>query len=931
VVIAMVPAAAQGKTTKLPAPKVTAPADGATVEAFPVFTWNAVRHADRYQVQIAADVRFTSPLGIFDGSSGLFTTTSTAATSSKSASDGSYYWRVRALRPSGSAGRWSSARKLTKAWTTPPSLQGGDALSVSWPGLPLILHWSAVPHAVKYLLVIATDPGMSNAVLGGSKGTLEIYGSSFVLPTTLYSGRFYWTVTPVDAEGFKGQTSATGHFDWSWPSTTTVAVNDMDPDPRVFDPQFSWAPVPGADHYEVEVNAAQDFAPNSKWCCDEPTVGTSLSPTNVLANNNGYYLRVRAFDVNNNAGDWNVYNGGGTFAKGFDDVTPTIPGLRLSDPTGAALSAGDTTQAPVVQWDAVPGAQQYEVQTVPFVDGSGCSYVNPRIMHTATLAWTPLGQTGSNVYPDLAPQQDGFDPIPGSKWCLRVRALSDEDAHHNEVHSDWTNLGNNSTPAFQYASPSTPDPTLLTTQASDYLTPITGSSNVRTPLFTWKPVQGARSYVVVISRDPSFTNLADTGLTQIPAYAPRLRNQGFPVFEPLTDETTNYYWAVIPSAASDASTLFTTYADNSPRTFNKNSTPPATLGPVSGSDISTQPTFRWTEAEGARNYRLQVATDPTFSHPLENIVTDSTAFTTRLTYPADTTLYWRVRGNDANNNGLNWSDTLTFTRRLPTPTFLPDNPLAGSGLPVIQWSPVDGAIGYDVHGDNGDGSTSEATTRSTAFAPTEIWGTGVAHYKIRGVFPSLNSDDARGPYTELQPFTRTFGPVSGVNALRSRSRVLMTWEDYTGAKSYQADISTTDSFDHTIASVRTDGTVWAPDLKDSPGGRLYYRVLPVDTHGSNGAESVGTFTLPKRMQVTITGFVVRGTPSKLTIKATDAAGHAVRFGRVTITGAGLHTKRKRLNRHGQVNVTLKARRRGKVTVLVRKKGYVDGSAISGVI
>src|SRR5207302_7207912 len=106
--------------------------------------------------------------------------------------------------------------------------------------------------------------------------------------------------------------------------------------------------------------------------------------------------------------------------------------------------------------------------------------------------------------------------------------------------------------------------------------------------------------------------------------------------------------------------------------------------------------------------------------------------------------------NDANRNGLNWSPTATFTRRLPTPMFFPGNPTSGSGLPVLQWAPLEGAIAYDIHADNGDGSTSDATTRSTAFAPTEIWGTGVAHYKIRGVFPSLNSADIRGPYTALQ-------------------------------------------------------------------------------------------------------------------------------------------------------------------------------------
>jgi large repetitive protein len=369
--LGIMPVGAQAKATKLPAPSITAPAGGATVEAFPAFTWKSVKHADRYQVQIAADGRFTSPVGIFNGDTGLFTTTSTAATASKSASDGTYYWRVRALRPSGTVGKWSGARRLTKAWTTPPALQGADGLTVSWPGTPLLLRWTAVPQAVKYLLTVATDAGMSNVVVGGSGSTVEVFGTAFALPGTLPPGRYYWNVVPVDAEGFKGQPSAIGHFDWSWPTDTAITVSDLDQDARVFDPQFSWNPVPGAARYEVEVNASQDFAPNSRWCCDDRTVGTSLSPKDVLANNNGYYVRVRAFDVDGNAGGWNVFNG--TFAKEFDNVTPTIPHLRLTDTAGVDHGAGATTTAPVVRWDAVPGASQYEVQTVPFVDGSGCS------------------------------------------------------------------------------------------------------------------------------------------------------------------------------------------------------------------------------------------------------------------------------------------------------------------------------------------------------------------------------------------------------------------------------------------------------------------------------------------------------------------------------------------------------------------------------
>jgi hypothetical protein len=56
----------------------------------------------------------------------------------------------------------------------------------------------------------------------------------------------------------------------------------------------------------------------------------------------------------------------------------------------------------------------------------------------------------------------------------------------------------------------------------------------------------------------------------------------------------------------------------------------------------------------------------------------------------------------------------------------------------------------------------------------------------------------------------------------------------------------------------------------------------------------------------------------------------VKKAHVTITGAGLRTKRVKLDRHGRVNVTLKPRKRGTVTVLVHLKGYVDGTALGHV-
>src|SRR5205814_1607429 len=158
-------------------------------------------------------------------------------------------------------------------------------------------------------------------------------------------------------------------------------------------------------------------------------------------------------------------------------------------------------------------------------------------------------------------------PAGGARYCIRVRAYSDEDAHHNDVISaSFTQLNGANHPAFQFDDPPSvpPSPTTgaLHADTNTYILPSQGSFNTRTPL------------------------------------------------------------------------------------LDKNSTPPTPLSPVSGATVSTQLEFHWTGVEAARNYTLQVSSDPTFSNVLDTVVTDSTAYTSSKTYPTDTQLYWRVRAND---------------------------------------------------------------------------------------------------------------------------------------------------------------------------------------------------------------------------------------------------------------------------------------------
>jgi hypothetical protein len=413
----------------------------------------------------------------------------------------------------------------------------------------------------------------------------------------------------------------------------------------------------------------------------------------------------------------------------------------------------------------------------------------------------------------------------------------------------------------------------------------------------------------------------------VPAYAPRLNNNNT-AKSPLSDETTSYYWAVIPAGAGGVPSEDPQVM--SPRTFNKNSTPPALLGPIGGADVTTQPTFRWTEAENAREYRLQVSQDPTFGNPIDDVITDSTAFTSSSTYPADTQMYWRVRANDWNGQGLNWSDTGTFVRRLVAPTFLAlDNPVTEL-LPTLRWTPVEGAVSYTVHVEDTAGADKDFNVTSPIMTPTKVTGTGIMHLSTRANFPTSSSNTVSSGFFDPVAITKTLGPPKNASGVKKGNRVLITWDPDPSAKSYDAQISSTDAFGSTIETTNTLNPDWAPVLDRSPGGRLYWRVSPIDDAGAHGAYATGSFVLPKSMIVSAVGLLRRGHAGQLTFTVRDAKRHAVKSARLMITGAGIATRRVRTNRKGIAVVRIRPRKRGTITVVGRRAGFADGSTTVSV-
>jgi len=1016
----------------LATPTAVAPANGLVVEALPAFSWAAVAKADKYEFQLAADAGMNSPvLGRGDDQ---FTTRNTRATLKKTIPNGTYWWRVRALQPNGTPSPWSPPRAIVKSWTSAPALQSPTHGEVMvHPTHPLVLRWSQVPRAAKYIVSIATDPTLGTIVSPKAETSGTVYAPR---STLLSPGTYYWGVTPVDAQGHRGAPSPVQSFVWTWPTSTTARVDDVFAAPEVFDPLFSWDPIAGAAKYELEINPSVDFAPGSKVCCGSPVIGNSYAPT-VVFKDNLYYWRMRALDSTGNPGVWNA---GPNFTKAFDKVPPTpgssIKNLRmrdnLSDPGSDAEAAtpGYQTRVPVLRWDPVPGAASYEVDVARYTSGI-CAFggAGSWRVKTSVPFWAPLGSgwSGTKPYSDpTAVSTDGTSLTLGQGYCARVRARSDRDNANAEVYGDYTYVDDGTGKAFTFLGYPDTDRegqggSYLV--ASDYLLPQTGSMNGRTPFFSWKPLSrlsrktlrntanvealtitepssasnfsatvresvadsskdelvltrlspagtwtytyadtdlnalataiesdpahvldvevhvsgvplayvtdtaftaGRLSYYVLVSKDANFSNIVDYAFTQLPVYAPRSSTK--PTTYP--DETTSYYWAVLPAIDVIGSVAASDPLLASPPSFQKQSTPPAQTAPGNGALVELQPTFRWTPVEGARRFRVQVADDPTFGSLLDDVLTDSTAYTSNTSYPADTILYWRVRADDENLIGLTWSSIGTFRRRLPAPVLSAANPGSGESIPLWTWSPVNGAVGYDVEVDEPDGDHSQFLDfRSAAFTAVKMTGTGVWGWRVRAVFPKqLGSQTQPGPWSATKPYTRTIAEPGGAKTERSGVSVLLSWNAKPAAKNYRVQISQRADFQGSVEQVDTDNTSYAPTLLSPTylaGGTFWWRVAAQDEDRNIGDFSPGQqFTLAKQSGSTATltrlrlaTKVVKVTNGRRVTVTVRANGRAARGVLVRVLSRGVTPLKAKTNRYGRVTFKLKKLGRGKRLVL----------------
>ena len=159
--------------------------------------------------------------------------------------------------------------------------------------------------------------------------------------------------------------------------------------------------------------------------------------------------------------------------------------------------------------------------------------------------------------------------------------------------------------------------------------PANGQAGVSTnPTFSWNSANGALSYHLQISTNPSFSSFVKD-IQNITATSASF-NTGFL-------SGTSYYWRVAGrNNAGDG-------AFSNVLSFTTLGTAPTLSSPLNGAtNVSTTPAFSWTPTTGATSYTIEVATDAAFTAKLPSQTTSSNNLTWPTALSSATNYWWQV-------------------------------------------------------------------------------------------------------------------------------------------------------------------------------------------------------------------------------------------------------------------------------------------------
>ena len=361
------------------APTVTGGNDS---QGRPTLKWNAVTGAAKYEVY-----RARSQSGDYIKYS---TVTGTSYTNTSYIEDGNtYYYKVRALDASGTAGAWSSIVSVTyRAASTgtlsAPTVTGGNDSQ----GRPT-LKWKAVSGAAKYEVYrsYSRDGSYSKYSTQTSTGYTN---SSYLTSGTTY----YYKVRALKSDGTAGPYSAVVSVTCRLKLTAPSVTGGTDSQGR---PTLKWNAVTGAAKYEVYRSASR----SGTYTKYSTQTSTSYTNSSYLTSGTTYYYKVRALGSDGSYGPYSSV--ASVTYRATSSAVPAEVTMGKATAQGSYIT---------VTWDKAANAASYRVYrrvnnssdwNVVASSVSGTSYtdwnVEPGVRYTYTVRGVAAdGQTLSKTY-----------------------------------------------------------------------------------------------------------------------------------------------------------------------------------------------------------------------------------------------------------------------------------------------------------------------------------------------------------------------------------------------------------------------------------------------------------------------------------------------------------------------------------------------------
>lgn len=749
-------------------------------------------------------------------------------------------------------------------------------------------NWGTSIGATGYLLDISTDTNFTSYLSGFN--SLDVGGLTSYVVNGLNPGvTYYYRVRAYDAVGTSLNSNISALL--TLPATPSVPVAAAATSVTQTGFIANWSASAGATGYRLDVASDALFATPVSGYIDLPVANVTSWPVSGLTSATTYYYRVRA------------YNSGGTSVSSNATVLVTLP--DIPDVPVATGPVSVTQTSATLTWSAAARATGYRLDVsvvsnfstfvtgynnldVANVTSSGVSGLTANTTYYYRVrAYNSGGTSGNSAtsvlvtlpLPPVAPVATGATAITqvsfNANWGV-VAGVSGYrldiaiDAGFTTFVSGYNNqdVGNVTTVAVSGLSAGTgyyyrvraynnggsganSNTITLTTVPAAPLA--AAATNVTQTGFTanWGAASGATGYRLDVSVDPGFATFVNAfsnkDVSNVILY---------PVSGLAAGVT--YYYRVRAYTAGGAS------GNSSVISLTTLATPVAT---AASSITQTGFTANWNPAVGASGYRLDVATNSTFTAYVAgysnlDVATVTSQAITGLT--AGVTYYYRVRAYNSTISGTN-SNVITQAT-LGTPVATAATSITQAGF-TANWGIVAGATGYrlDVATDSGftalvSGYSDLDVSSVTTYAVSGLTSGATYYYRVRSyntTVTSINSNTIS--LTTVPP-----PPIATAATLVAQVSFTANWGAVSGATGYKIDVATSNAFTTFVGVYNNKdvGNITSVSVIGlTAGTTYYYRVRAYNTPLNPGSSSniislttLATPTVIPATNITQTGF-----------------------------------------------------------------------------